>query len=160
MFTEMVKAPHQHLYRYRSLLINFHWEEFELDHFRTLGRVCTTLVKDHGQMSSIVVMRGQFNFSLTPEARKAGASLTKEFAATNTGQAILIEADGFRASLARSLITGVNLLSGSRSKQRVFQEARETVPWLCGLENQPPEIRDQATPLWEAFQKLLASLPV
>ena len=110
-------------------------------------------------MSSIVVMRGQFNFSLTPEARKAGAALTKEFAATNTGQAIVIEADGFRASLARSLITGVNLLSGSRSKQRVFQVAKESVPWLCALENQPAEIRDDAARIWDEFKKLLDSSP-
>jgi hypothetical protein len=159
MFTEIVQAPNQRLYRYRSLLLNVHWHGFELDHFRTIGKACTQLVREHKQMSSIIVMRGEFNFSLTPEARKAGAALTKEFAGTNTGQAILVEAAGFRASLARSLITGVNMLSGSRSRQRVFQDARETVTWLCALDNQPPEIRDGGPQIWDAFQKLLGDLP-
>src|SRR5579859_7409443 len=159
MFTEMVKAPQQHLYRYRSFLLNVHWEGYELDHFRTLGRVCSQLVAEHKQMSSLVVMRGEFNFSLSPEARKAGASLTREFASSNTGQAIVIEAAGFRASLARSLITGVNLLSGSRSKQKVFQDLDEAVGWVCGQPGQPPELRDGGSKILAEIRKLLSTLP-
>jgi hypothetical protein len=159
MFTEIARSRNQHLYRYHSLLVNVHWNEMELDHFRNIGKACTQLVREHRQMCSIVVMRGQFNFSLSPEARRAGAALTKEFANTNTGQAIVIEAAGFRASLARSLITGVNLMSGSRSRQRVFQDVKESIVWLCALENQPTEIRDGHPQILDGVQKLLASLP-
>ncbi len=155
----MVRATNQHLYRYRSLLINIHWHEFELEHFRAIGRACTQLVREHKQMSSIVIMRGQFNFSLSTEARRAGAALTREFANTNTGQAIVIEADGFRASLARSLITGVNMLSGSRSRQRVFQDLHESCKWVCELDGQTPDIRDDQAKIWDAFQKLMAAAP-
>ncbi len=159
MFTEMILAPDQHLYRYKSMLINVHWHGFELEHFKKIHAACAQIVREHKQMTSIVVMRGEFNFSLSADARKATAALVKEFEDTNKGQAILIEASGFRASLARSLLTGVNLVARSKAQQKVFQEAKPCVDWLCGLDTQPNDIKAQAAPIFAEFQKLLARLP-
>lgn len=159
MFTEMVLAPEQHLYRYKSLLINVHWHGFELEHFKKIHAACAQIVREHKQMSSIVVMRGEFNFSLSAEARKASAALVKEFEDTNKGQAILVEASGFRASLARSLLTGVNLVVRSKAQQKVFQEVKPCVEWLCGLDSTSKEIKSQTPTILAEFQKLLARLP-
>jgi hypothetical protein len=159
MFSEMVLGPDQHLYRYKSLLVNVHWHGFELEHFKKIHAACAQIVREHKEMTSIVVMRGEFNFSLSADARKASAVLVKEFENTNKGQAILVEASGFRASLARSLLTGVNLVVRSKAQQKVFQEVRPCVEWLCGLDTQSKEIRALTIPILAEFQKLLARLP-
>jgi hypothetical protein len=159
MFTLVKQIADQRLYRWRSLLLNIHWNEFRVEHFRAINEACAQIVGEHKQMCSIVVMRGQFHFDLTPEARRAGAALTKEWEGFNTGQAIVIEADGFKASLARSLITGVNLLARSKAKQKVFKDPHEATQWVCALENQTPEVRGSLSPTWTAFERMLADLP-
>jgi hypothetical protein len=159
MFTLVKQLTDQRLYRWRSLLLNIHWNEFRLEHFRAINEACALIVGEHKQMSSIVVMRGQFHFDLTPEARRAGAALTKEWEGFNTGQAIVIEADGFKASLARSLITGVNLLARSKARQKVFKDPREATQWIGTLDNQTPELREAVPSAWVSFEKMLAELP-
>ena len=159
MFTLVKQLSDQRLYRWHSLLLNIHWNEFRVEHFRAINDACAMIVGEHQQMSSIVVMRGQFHFDLSPEARRAGAALTKEWEGYNTGQAIVIEADGFKASLARSLITGVNLLARSKAKQKVFKDPREASQWVCALENQTPELRDALPRIWPALHQMLADLP-
>jgi hypothetical protein len=159
MFTLVKQLTDQRLYRWRSLLLNIHWNEFRLEHFRAINEACALIVGEHQQMCSIVVMRGQFHFDLTPEARRAGAALTKEWEGFNTGQAIVIEADGFKASLARSLITGVNLLARSKARQKVFKDPHEASQWVCALDNQTPEVRESLPVLKNALQRMLADLP-
>jgi hypothetical protein len=159
MFTLLKQITDQRLYRWRSLLLNIHWNEFRVEHFRAINEASAEIVGEHQQMSSIVVMRGQFHFDLSPEARRAAAALTKEWEGYNTGQAIIIEADGFKASLARSLITGVNLLARSKAKQKVFKDPREATQWVCALENQTPEVRTSLPRAWASLEQMLADLP-
>jgi hypothetical protein len=159
MFTLFKQLPDQRLYRWRSLVLNVHWNEFRLEHFKAISESCAAVVGEHKQMSSIVVMRGEFSFNLTPEARRAGAALTKEWENYNTGQALIVEADGFKASLARSLITGVNLLARSKARQRVFKDPQEATQWVCELDGQTPEIRKAHPDLWAEIQRLLRDLP-
>jgi hypothetical protein len=159
MFTLVKQLTDQRLYRWKSLLLNIHWNEFRVEHFKAINDACALIVGEHQQMSSIVVMRGQFHFDLSPEARRAGAALTKEWEGFNTGQAIIIEADGFKASLARSLITGVNLLARSKAKQKVFKDPREATQWVCALDNQIADVRTAMQPTWSALDQMLADLP-
>lgn len=159
VFTLVKQLTDQRLYRWQSLLLNIHWNEFRVEHFRAINDACAQIVGEHKQMSSIVVMRGQFHFDLTPEARRAGAALTKEWENYNTGQAIVIEADGFKASLARSLITGVNLLARSKARQRVFKDPREATQWVCALDNQTKELRTSLARTWTELDRMLRELP-
>ena len=159
MFTLFKQLPDQRLYRWRSLLLNVHWNEFRVEHFKVLADACAAIVGEHKQMSSIVVMRGEFSFNLSPEARRAAAAMTKEWESFNTGQALIVEADGFKASLARSLITGVNLLARSKARQRVFKDPHEATQWVCGIEDQPEEIRRATKLVWNEFERMLGDLP-
>ena len=159
LFKLVKQTPDMRLYRWRSLVLNFHWNEFRAEQFREIGKICSQVVAEHGQMSSIVVMRGDISLNLDAETRREGAALTKEFELTNTGQALVMEADGFKASLARSLITGVNLLARSKSRQRVFKEPREAAEWVCLLDGQPSEIRDAHVRVWAELERLVGNLP-
>lgn len=159
MLTLFKQLTDQRLYRWRSLLVNVHWNEFKVEHFKVISDACAAIVGEHKQMSSIVVMRGEFTFNLSPEARRAAAAMTKEWENFNTGQALIVEADGFKASLARSLITGVNLLARSKARQRVFKDPHEATQWVCGIEDQPTELRTAGKQLWAEIERLLGDLP-
>ncbi|NUP12542.1 MAG: hypothetical protein HOW73_41390 [Polyangiaceae bacterium] len=155
MFTLLKEETDQLLYRYSSLLVNIHWDELRLEQLASIATACEYVVAREGRLTSIIVMRGNVNIDLSAEARRAGASLTTRFEQYNTGQALVIESDGFRASLARSVITGIHLVARSRASQRVFQDPREATKWLCSLPKQPPEIASGFESIWPAFEKLL-----
>jgi hypothetical protein len=159
VFETLKLTREQHFYRYHSLLLNVHWGELKLEHLVTISGACETLVREHGSMSSVIVMRGEFSMDLSSDMRRAGANLTTKFEAHNLGQAMVIEADGFRSSMARSVITAVNLLARSRARQRVFKDPLEGVLWLCALEGQPSEIKEASSRIWPAVQRLLGELP-
>ena len=159
LFRLVKQTRDMRLYRWQSLVVNFHWNEFQAEQFRDIGKICTEVVAEHGQMSSIIVMRGDISLNLDAETRREGAALTKEFETVNTGQALVMEADGFKASLARSLITGVNLLARSKARQRVFKDPKEAAEWVCTLADQPSDIRDGLPRVWAELQRLLSDLP-
>jgi hypothetical protein len=155
MFTLISEEPDQFLYQYRSFLVNIHWDEFRLAHLHSITRACEKIVGEHKQMTSLIVLRGAVNVDLSTEARKAGANLTMRFEKLSVGQAVVVEASGFMASMARSVITGINLIARAKSPQRVFQDPREATEWLCGLPAQPAEIQTGLPRLWAAIEELL-----
>jgi hypothetical protein len=155
MFTLIREEPDQFLYQYRSLLLNIHWDELHLAHLQSITRACERIVEEHQQLTSIVVLRGAVNMDLSNEARKAGANLTMRFEKFSVGQAVVVEASGFMASMARSVITGINLIARAKAPQRVFQDAREATEWLCGLPAQPPALKEGVSKVWPAIEQLL-----
>ena len=100
-------------------------------------------------------MRGSVNVDLSNETRRAAANLTAKCNPYNTGQAVVIEANGFMASLARSVITGINLLARAKASQKVFQDTREAAAWLLSLQAHPPQLRGSFADLWPDIEKLL-----
>ncbi len=147
------------IYRWKSMMFAVHWREFRAFHFETIGKACAQLDRDHGMMSSIVVLRGSFRLTLDYDARQAAADLTAQCEPFNIGQALVLEAEGFKASIARSLLTGVNLVARSKAQQKTFKEPEDGIRWLCSLEKQPPEIRAAASDAWASIDAILHGLP-
>lgn len=147
------------LYRWRTMMLAVHWREFRKEHFELIGRACAAIEDEHGMMSSIVVLRGNFRLTLDYDARQAAADLTAQCEPFNIGQALVIEADGFKASIARSLLTGVNLIARSKAQQRTFKDPKEGIHWLCEIERQPDEVRAAAGDAWASIDGILHGLP-
>jgi hypothetical protein len=155
MFKLAKDDPDQHVYVYQSLLVNIHWDDMRVHNMTALSQVCDQVVKEHKTLTSLVFLRGAINVDLSNEMRKAAASLTERFNPYSTGQAMVIEANGFIASLARSVITGVNLVARQKTNQRVFQDPREAAEWLLGLPSQPPTLRGSFPKLWPHIQEIM-----
>jgi hypothetical protein len=147
--------PDQHLYRHDSFLLDIHWDELRLQHLISIANVCDQIIKDHGSLTSLILLRGAVNVDLSNEMRKASAALTAKCNPYNTGQAVVVEANGFMASLARSVITGINLLARAKTSQRVFQDTREATGWLVGLPSQPAGIQGEFDTLWPQIDKIM-----
>lgn len=78
------------------------------------------------------------------EVRDELADLLKRREHQISAAAITYEAEGFRGTLARSIITAINLASGSRFPARVFSTLPDAADWLAG---QDPTHRVTATRL-------------
>jgi hypothetical protein len=156
MVFKLVKDdPDQHLYLYQSFLLNIHWNDMRVQNIAAIAQVCDQVIKEHRTLTSLVFLRGAINVDLSTEMRKAAASLTERFNPYSAGQAMVIEANGFMASLARSVITGVNLVARAKTNQRVFQNPREGAEWLLELPSQPPALRGSFPKLWPHIQEIM-----
>jgi hypothetical protein len=152
-------SSNAHFYTFQSVLLNVHWGEMRLQTFLEISGVCESMVRMHNVYSSIIVVRGDYGVELSSEVRAAAAQLTLKYQKHTRAQALVLEADGFKSSIARSVITAVNLLARSDIKTRVFKDPVQAVQWLCALEEQPAAIHSAAPRLAEAIRKLLADLP-
>jgi hypothetical protein len=65
------------------------------------------------------------------ETRKASAELMARLDPGLVASAVVVEGEGFFASVARGVIAGIFSLSRSRVPQRAFRTAPEAVAWLA-----------------------------
>jgi hypothetical protein len=159
MFEPFKIEKNQRFYLFHSLILDVFWGDLNVEHVLSISGICEHVVQKYGQLTSVIVVRGDYGIDLSPEMRRAGANLTAKYEKVNLAQALVMEEEGFRASMARSAITAVNLLARSRTKQRVFKDPYEATLWVASLEVQPPEIRSAADNLATWVRKLLAELP-
>jgi hypothetical protein len=64
-------------------------------------------------------------------ARQAVAQVLTDYGADIAGAAIAYEADGFKATIVRSVITAINLASSTRFPNRVFAGSDQAIDWLA-----------------------------
>jgi len=69
------------------------------------------------------------------EARVALEELTAQYARYIHSVALVIDGDGFWASMIRSFLTGLHLLRGHGYRCKAFQSATEANPWLVPAHN-------------------------
>ena len=89
------------------------------------------------------------------DLRHAAASLTREFAANVLGTATVIDAPGLVGSIARSFITGVNLLARSITPTKVFKSVEEAMGWFISLPEQSPTMVADAPEIVAALEQQL-----
>lgn len=70
-----------------------------------------------------------------PEARVALEELTAQYARYIHSVALVIDGDGFWASMIRSFLTGLHLLRGHGYRCKAFPSAAEANPWLVPVHN-------------------------
>jgi hypothetical protein len=64
------------------------------------------------------------------DARNAMSKALNDYERWLRAAAIAYEADGFKATIVRSVVTAINLISGARFPNRVFRDNREALQWL------------------------------
>ena len=148
------------MFRWRSMLLTVHWHAFRIEHFQFIRGACDRIHADEGFMTSVVVTRGPFSFMLDGEGRQAGADLTAHCEAFNRGQAMIIDVGGFKGSLVRSMLAGVNLVARSKAPQKVLRQVGPAARWPCELEAQPDYVRDQAQSVAVTMEALVTGLPL
>lgn len=86
----------------------------------------------HNSNVSLIMRGGELPGS---EARVALEALTSQFADKIHSVALVIDGDGFWASMVRSFCTGLHLLRGHGYRCKAFATPSEATPWLMPPHN-------------------------
>lgn len=68
-------------------------------------------------------------FRMDNDARDAAGEITRSFESSILAQATLIEGSGFQAAAVRAIVGGLDHMSRSRCKKKVFSDLAEAVAW-------------------------------
>ena len=84
----------QRFYLHKSLIVQVHWGDMRLEHVLSIAGVCEHVVREHGAVSSVVVVRGDYGIEMSPEMRRASANLITKFDKLQVAQALVFEDAG------------------------------------------------------------------
>ena len=96
-------------------------------------------VAAHGHCVTLTVIRAKLSVRVSDGTREASADNFREFSGLNKGAAVVVEGGGLWASLIRSVMTGIQMLSFAVLPQKMFDSIEEAAHWVAcrpGLE--PP----------------------
>jgi hypothetical protein len=71
--------------------------------------------------------------SMDSDARDAAAKVTREYDASISSMATVVEGEGFGVAAVRAIVAGIDLLSRSRAPKRTFADLAQAVAWCCEL---------------------------
>jgi hypothetical protein len=88
--------------------------------------------RDHpdDKISFLTVVQAKCELSTPPDVRKELAGLLGTHKDNLAGAAIAFEAEGFRMTMVRSIITAINMASRARFPNAVFGSTADAVGWL------------------------------
>ena len=137
------------------LLVNVWYREATAADLDIVGPHERELVKAHPGGISVLTVLKQVNLTAPPgdDLRQAAARLTVEFAPYLRCNATVLQADGLVGSVARTFITGINLLAKNQAPTKVFKEIGDAVAWIAALPKQPTSLATEQRAITEALEQ-------
>ena len=87
------------------------------------------MAERHAAIGHLVVLYPEHQ-APRPEEREGIARVLRQFRAVNAGTAIVREGDGFKATLTRTVVSAIHLLSRATHPMHVFADVGEASVWL------------------------------
>lgn len=113
-----------------STFIN-HWHGPPTSHhLRELERVEAVHIAAHGRIGVITLLDPRIGRQLSPEARKVANEVAGAADPYMDWHAFLVLGSGLFAALARSVITGITWMHGSKFPTQVFSEGEKAEEWI------------------------------
>lgn len=140
-----------------SCLVLILWGRDPLrDDLERISALQRALVAEHGYCVSLSVVPDKLAVKIGDGVREASADNLREFADTNLGAAVVVAQGGMRATLVRTLITGIQLIAFAPIKQRVFSSTRDALAWLAARPKLRPEHAAELVELDAEIRALIA----
>lgn len=107
-------------------------ERISLEGVESIARVFAKLgeARPDTGFGFLTIIENDADVSTPAEVRNAMSKALSDHDRWLRAAAIAYEADGFKATIIRSVVTAINLLSGTRFPNRVFRSNREAFHWL------------------------------
>lgn len=94
------------------------------------GTLATMVNKVSHPFPTLTWCLTEAGYRMDEGARTAATDVTREFAASFNAQATLIEGEGFQGAAVRAIISGLDAISRTASKKKVFGELPPAVQWV------------------------------
>ena len=114
-----------------SLIVGVHSGLPEMADFPELETLTQARLLHHPRLASINVLRGHVPMIVEADRRAEAERLTKVFDGRASATAIVLEAEGLRASIYRSIIAGVQIVTRQRTPTGVFRTFDEAAEWVA-----------------------------
>ncbi|HEX2734478.1 MAG TPA: hypothetical protein VHM70_22880 [Polyangiaceae bacterium] len=107
-------------------------ERISVEGVESVARVFARLSEAHAEkgFGFLTIIENEADVSTSPAARNAMSKALTDHERCLRAAAIAYEADGFKATIVRSVVTAINLIAGARFPNRVFRDNREALKWL------------------------------
>lgn len=102
-----------------------------------LADVQWTLAERFGGITTLTVLGDAPSLRPPDDLRKLGAELTERFKPYARGAAMVLQAEGLRTALVRSVLTGISLAARSKMPTRIFPTVGDAVTWLAAQDDLP-----------------------
>jgi hypothetical protein len=100
-----------------------------------------------------IVARDDLTSGVDPRVRTTLEAMMRRNAGRSGSSAVVVLSNGFAASMVRSVLAGLVMLSNTRNKLRVFGSVREACDWLAPDHDLDPRV------LSRAVQRATAHIP-
>jgi hypothetical protein len=119
----------------------------ELGDIEALTEIQHEIVDRYGCCLVLSVIRAGLKMTVDEEVRKASETNLRKFEQFTRGSAMVVEADGMRASFFRSIMTGITLVTRSSVPQKIFNNIGDAVLWLVDRPTVDGKMLDEINPL-------------
>lgn len=158
MFKRIHEAEGLRVYTHGPLMVTTHRSRITGPQLRGLVTLChahLAALPPPVKMSFLSILRGELVLQMDDDVKPAGVELTRATEERSLGQAVVIEAEGFKASTARAVMSGISLLARRKAPQTVVRTVDEGLAWVCALDGQSSDIRGNKAALTRALQPVL-----
>jgi hypothetical protein len=124
------EASHSVAFTGRTLVVLWHTETSD----RAVRELSALLAGQAAETGSVSLLQVIGERATPPDgiARTALATMLKDHEARIVASAVVFEGTGFRASVIRSVVVGISMLSRPKCPHTVFASVSEGVTWLSG----------------------------
>ena len=142
---------------WEHVLISVWWRQLRLEDLDNLQRVQRAFLRHHDKIAAVTVLRATIRANVGDGIREKSAELAREFGERVFGSAVVIEASGVRATVFRSILTGISLLSRSPSATKPFSDVRSACDWALNHEGTPKDAHAATPVLARLIRELVES---
>ncbi|MEM7153733.1 MAG: hypothetical protein AAF799_12875 [Myxococcota bacterium] len=122
---------------WRHVLITVFWRRACVADLERLEQLQEVIKREFGHFASLSVMLVPILSKIDEEARKKSGAMAKANGTTMLGAAVVVGDSGLRATIMRSLLTGIMLLGRTASPTKPFSNVPDATQWLLSLPGNP-----------------------
>ena len=122
----------------RTAVLIWHTEA-SLDGAKAIGKIFAELRRQNFTegLGFLTIIETKTDIRPPAAARHAIARVLRDYGGDIRAGAIVYEADGFKATIVRSVITAINLASSACFPNRIFSTTRHALDWLADELKEP-----------------------
>ena len=118
---------------WEHVVIGVWWHDTTAQDLMRLADEYRRVAEGQSYLSSLTVLRVKARLNIDESVRKQGSVIATEFAHVLDGSAVIVEAKGLAATIIRSVLTSIALLSRSSNPVKPFSKIADGCEWLMGL---------------------------
>lgn len=122
---------------WRHVLVTVFWRRACVADLEILEDRQEIIKKEHGRFASLSVMLAPIRTTIDEKARQKSGEMAKANGTKMIAAAVVVGDSGLRATIMRSILTGIMLLGRTASPTKPFSNVPDATQWLLSIPGNP-----------------------